>query len=142
MENAWQYSKVYTDHFNGIRPTDRWFNWSQCGFDNPRAVRYPMGRGVVPVGSWCDGAMLDYVAARKALYWPLYRNAVRQMFGWQHLRQLFRERNEITLWDFDGYQRGGTLREVVNDSQRKMGHAFVLAAMLIYGRDVTPEELP
>lgn len=148
MENAWQGSKVYSLHYlkSNQSPTAEWYDWSERLFNNPRAVRYPMGRGAKPVGSWWDGEILNYVTARKAIYWPLYRNAVRKMFGWECLKKLFTQQitpQPITLWDFDGYERGDkTLREVVNDPQHKMGHAFVLAAMLIYGRDVTPGELP
>ena len=110
---------------------------------NPRAVRYPMGRGATPLYSLLGGEHLDYVRARRWIYIPLYRNSVRKTESWRELKDRFRARGEITLWDFDGYNRGNkTLREVLNDPTRKMGHAFVLAMMLAYGDDFDWTELP
>ena len=46
---------------------------------------------------------------------------------------MHRERGELVLWDFDGYDHhelGMDLKEVLNDPERKMGHAFVLAMIL------------
>jgi hypothetical protein len=37
------------------------------------------------------------------------------------------------LWDFDGYNHKAlnlTYTQVINDSNRKMGHAFVIAMLL------------
>jgi len=43
-----------------------------------------------------------------------------------HSHQLY-----YLLWDFDGYDyRHTTLYEVLNNPKKKMGHAFVLAALL------------
>jgi len=40
------------------------------------------------------------------------------------------------MWDFDGFNHRAlnmTLRDVINRPERKMGHAFVLADMLLTG---------
>jgi len=48
------------------------------------------------------------------------------------------------LWDWDGYDHwnlGMELGDVLACSSRKMGHGFVLAAMLQYGPAVRPEDV-
>lgn len=49
-ENAWQYAKVYHSHVdaNGD-PTEEYWKWAIKGWDNRKAVRYPMGKGKAPV---------------------------------------------------------------------------------------------
>lgn len=136
MENGWQYSKVYHQHLqsNGW-PTMSWWEWAKKGWDNPRAVRYPMGKGKKPVYSFWNGReRLGYVDARKRIYCPLYANAVVKTEGYRKLQERLQNDKEIWLWDFDGYdyrQLDMTLKEVLNCDSRKMGHAFVLAMLLL-----------
>src|SRR5271169_2234254 len=59
VENGWQYSKVYeyyleTDGSVG----ERYFKWAQDGWNDKKAHRYPMGKGVVPLFSYWDGEKL------------------------------------------------------------------------------------
>lgn len=88
--------------------------------------------------------LLDYVEARKQIYFPLYRDAVRETEAYRRLAALYRERSQIILWDFDGYDHerlNMSLGDVIHCTAegRKMGHAFVLKCMLLYGEDVRPE---
>jgi len=48
VENAWQYAKGYSNHVENGNPTEEYFRWAKAGWENPRAVRYPMGRGAIP----------------------------------------------------------------------------------------------
>ena len=50
FENLWQYSKVYKEFITSVDgyPNASWDDWQRGGFANPRAVRYPMGKGVKP----------------------------------------------------------------------------------------------
>lgn len=134
VENAWQYAKVYATHLNPRGyPNADYFRWAKEGWSNPRAVRYPMGKGAVPEYSWWGGEKLTYVEARKRIYVPCYTRAVMGSLAFERLRTLYRERGEVILWDFDGYDYtslGMTLKEVLNDPTRKMGHGFVLAMLL------------
>lgn len=134
VENAWQYAKVYRDHLNSRGyPNAEYFRWAKEGWSNPRAVRYPMGKGAAPEYSWWGGERLSYTEARKRIYVPCYSKAVMVTPSFAKLRELYRERGEIILWDFDGYDHhaeGMTLKEVLNDPDRKMGHGFVLAMLL------------
>lgn len=135
MENAWQYTKVYEQHVDmfGV-PGDNWVDWRNEGFSNPRAVRYPMGKGVKPLFSF-NGEKLSYVEARKKIYIPLYRDAVVKTWTFAVLREaidrgVFRR---VWLRDFDAYDHVGiqkSLTEVIEDPHRKCGHAFVLWGLL------------
>lgn len=140
MENGWQYSKVYSEYENGGlgHPTKRWLKWAKEGWNNPKAVRYPMGKGVSPEYSWWDGKAYGYLQARAKIYIPLYVRAVSKTDAFEELQQMYKSQHEIWLWDFDGYDRrkfGMTLLDVLTNPRMKMGHAFVLAMMLRWGKN-------
>lgn len=129
MENAWQYAKVYPQYrYDGYWP------WARAGWDNPRAVRYPMGKGAKPLHALWAGDELGYISARRRVYAPVYAQAVR--FGplnlFLRLRMMARQ-DEVVLIDFDAYDHralGYSWDDVINDPDRKMGHGFVLAMMI------------
>jgi len=92
-----------------------------------------MGRGKKPLYAYWDGRHLDYVPARKTIYMPLYRDAVRPTEAFAELVRVCRQHELVVLRDFDGYDHralGMTLEEVLDCRSRIMGHAFVLAMML------------
>lgn len=139
VENAWQYSKVYEQHVgkDGM-PNDTWALWAFRGWRKEKADRYPMGKGAVPEYSYWDGERLSYTEARRRIYIPLYARAVKRTEEFEELRRLYRELDVLYLWDFDGYDhraKGLTLLEVMNRPDLKMGHGFVLAMMLQFGRN-------
>lgn len=145
MENAWQFSKCYEDHV-GLdgRPSAAYWAWARQGWDNPMAVRYPRGKGARPAFAWWAGQALGYVDARKAIYWPLYRDAVARTAGFARLKELHARGASLVLFDFDGFDheaRGMSLADVLLQTARPMGHAFVLKAMLLHGVGVRPEDL-
>lgn len=134
MENAWQYAKVYSEHVdsNG-EPTDKYWDFARKGWLNPRAVRYPMGKGARPLYSLWQNEKLGYVDARKRIYAPLYANLVIKTKGYAKLKNLFETEEQIILRDFDGYDhdsKGMSLTSVLNHQGLKMGHAFVLKMLL------------
>jgi uncharacterized protein DUF6939 len=135
MENAWQYSKVYREHIGRDgAPNSKWYDWCKAGFDNPRAVRYPMGKGAKPEYSLWDGEMLGYIDSRKKIYCPLYSSLVEKTEAYRRLQEMYKKKEELKLFDFDGYdfcyRKEKTYLQVLNDPTRIMGHAFVLAMML------------
>lgn len=133
VENAWQFAKVYPQHVGSDgHPTPEYFAWASAGWSSTWAHRYPMGKGAVPAFSWW-GEPLDYIAARKAIYMPLYAGAVVKGNAFSHLQRVYNTHGRVTLWDFDGYDHAKlsmTLDDVLNCKERKMGHAFVLAMLL------------
>ena len=134
VENAWQFAKVYPLHVDkDENPTEEYFEWARDGWSHRRAIRYPMGKGALPLYSWWEGEKLSYVEARKRIYVPRYTKAVVQTRTFEKLKEIHEKNDEIWFWDFDGYDHhklGMTLKEVLNDPTRKMGHAFVLAMIL------------
>jgi hypothetical protein len=133
MENAWQYSKVYESHMVGDSVKDEWLEWAKTGWAKKRADRYPMGKGVFAKFALWNDERLDYVAARKRIYAPLYAQAVRETSAYNTLARLYRSCDELVLLDYDAYDhaaQGKTLTQVLNDPTKKMGHAFVLAMLL------------
>lgn len=137
MENAWQYAKVYPEHDNNGEPKEEYFDWANAGWMNPRAVRYPMGKGKKPLYSWWDGKRLGYVDARRNVYVPLYSRAVVKTEGFKRLLKTYDEclatGKTLYLKDYDAYrheEQGLTLTDVVNNPNKKCGHAFVLMMLL------------
>jgi len=135
MENAWQYSKVYASQVDSQsrEPTQVWRDWAKFGWNRVKADRWPMGQDASPEYSYWKGEKLGYVEARKKIYCPLYAEAVQKTEGFKTLKGLYETEEHIYLWDFDGYDYlkfGKSLKEVLNDPSKKMGHAFVLAMLL------------
>lgn len=134
LENVWQFCKVYKPHTGDDGdPTSDYFEWARSGWADKKAHRYPLGKETIPLYSWWDGERLDYIQARKRIYIPLYAATVIQTEAFKRLLNLYRMEGDITLWDFDGYdysKMGLSIRDVVNNPKRKMGHAFVIAHLL------------
>lgn len=145
MENAWQFGKAYSNHFvDGDLDTDAYYKWATAGWEDNKAHRYPMGKGAVPVCSVWDGEFLNYVQARIRIYFPLYKKAVRETEDWQKLKRMYAQNESLCLVDYDGRRidrSGESQCDVLFNERKKMGHAFVLKAMLEYGEDVTVNKL-
>jgi len=136
VENLWQFSKVFRCHVDeNENPTQEYWEWAKAGWADKKAHRYPMYKGAVPLYSYWDGKKLTYIEARKAIYIPIYAGAVVKSPAFQELKELYELCGDLTLWDFDGYNHrelGMSYDEVINSTERKMGHAFVIS-MLIEG---------
>lgn len=134
VENAWQFSKVYNGYVdeNGS-PNENYWTWAKEGWNSKFAFRYPMGKNIKPLYSYWDGQKLDYIEARKKIYIPLYQKAVQNSEAWFELLKIYKANKDIWLFDFDGYNHrllNMTWNDVMNNPNRKMGHAFVLGMML------------
>jgi hypothetical protein len=133
VENGWQFSKVYEEFTDKVgAPSDSYWRWATAGWNNPKAVRYPMGKGRRPLYSWWRGCALTYVEARKRVYCRLYSRAVERTQAFKRLKTIHASADLILL-DYDAYDHralGITYKDVLNNPDRKMGHAFVLAMML------------
>jgi hypothetical protein len=150
MENGWQFSKVYghLDHLDeNDNPTPAYFEWAKKGWADTYAHRYPMGKGVKPLYSYWAGEKLDYVAARKKIYIPLYTNAVKKTKAFEQLWELYRDCvfnsiETLYLVDFDAHNLdpssvhnripggGFDYWKLWNNPHIKVGHAYVLAMLL------------
>ena len=135
MENAWQFAKVYQQHATPDGDhTGAYWEWAEKGWADRWAHRYPMGKGAVPLYSLWDGECLSYVEARRRIYAPLYAQAVVKSRSFLELSALCSTHHGVVaLRDFDGYDHdrlGVSLSQVLHDPKRKMGHAFVIKALL------------
>lgn len=133
FENLWQYSKVYPCHAVNGEPTAEFYNWRALGFSKDRAERYPMGKGVKPLYHWWHGKRYDYIGARRAIYIPLYRDLVLRTKSYAMLYNWVLQGRDIALRDFDGYDhvsRNMSLQDVVFNTKRSMGHAFIIYGLL------------
>lgn len=139
VENYWQFSKVYRwmwDEQNE-RPNDQYWEWAENGWNNPRAERYPVGKGVIPVCSWFT-RKLTYVQARAHIYIPTYAFAVANTPVWKDLQEWYEMEPTPTLIDFDVYDKTHqSYTDVFLNPNKKAGHGFVLGAMLEYGNEFT-----
>ncbi len=134
MENAWQYSKVYSKFIDAQgEPTTEYFNWARKGWLTQRAIRYPMGKGAKPAYSYWDGNKLGYIEARRQIYIPLYSSAVKDTEAFNTLTNIYNKYDHMILKDFDAYDvdtSGAWCEDVIENPHKKMGHAFVLVMML------------
>lgn len=134
VENAWQFSKVYEYYLeeDGLIG-DRYFKWAQNGWNDTRAHRYPMGKGIVPLYSYWKGKKLSYVEARKEIYIPAYSEAVKKSPAFEKLKQVYSENKDIFLVDFDAHNLPpGSFDywDLWNNPNIKVGHAYVLSMLL------------
>lgn len=138
LENLWQFSKVYPSQVdsNG-EPTEEWGRWQRAGWNDSKAHRYPMGKGTIPLYSFWNGEHLDYIKARKRIYAPEYARYVVRTNSFRILREQYMEcelhNKELILLDYDAYDHillNQSLVDVINNPEKKMGHAFVLIMML------------
>lgn len=139
VENAWQYTKVYYSQIDiEGEPTEEYWKWAKEGWANPKAVRYPMGKGAKPMYALWNGEKLDYIQARKRIYVPLYSHAVVKTEAFKKLQEIcYNTEETIYLWDYDGYDHKKfdmSYLDVLNCKTRKMGHAFILGWMLEIGK--------
>ncbi len=138
FENFWQYHKVYADHLDlDSNITRSWFKWHESGIKSAKAVRYPMGKGAAPEFSLFNGKRLSYVEARRKIYMKYYARSVVKTEAFQILKEIYRDKtHNIVLRDFDTYDHqalGLSYYDVIHNTRRKMGHAFVIAMMLELG---------
>lgn len=128
MENAWQFSKCYKDYDKQV-PED-WLRWARQGWADKRAYRYPMGKGAVPEYSIHRGKRLGYIEARKVIYGPLYMKNVIKTKAFVEILKRHRAGDNIWLLDYDAYITDDDHDTIVNNADKKMGHAFWLKRAL------------
>ena len=134
VENAWQFSKLYSCHAddNG-NPTKEYYNWAIKGWNDNFAHRYPMNKGSVPLCAIWGNKKLNYIDSRRHIYIPIYAREVIKTDAFKILKELYESGKKIALLDFDGYNYwdlGYSMKDVVNNPNKKMGHAFVLVMLL------------
>lgn len=139
VENLYQFSKCYKCHVdsNGD-PTEEYFKWAKAGWASKTAMRYPMGKGAVPLYSYWNKKKYDYLEAKEKLYIRMYFRSVRLTDAYKRLEALYQDckvKNiDLVLRDFDAYNHiklNMTPHDVMRSPNKKFGHGFVLMFMLL-----------
>jgi len=165
FENDWQFRKAYPQlkHVDAKtnKPTPTYWKWRTEGFQKlkkDKGIRTPtqvsafrskqrkagLSDECKPAYSLTDdGRQLDYVAARKELYAPVYAQLIKDLPFVAEMQKLLDAGKDLLLIDLDGpdleeYPSGqlideDVLRSAINDTRkgRKFGHGYVVAAVLL-----------
>lgn len=161
---VWEHKpEIHVDGDGRILP-DYWA-WRQAGMRNPLAVRYPNGydgRRSVLYSLWpknrdkwrstdvADYDKLDYIEARKRIYYGEYRRLAPRVRDFQVMRQRLRAGENLLLCEVDGPAyaptwplneitrsrpgmtiTAGHLRALIEDRRHPFGHGYTLAALLL-----------
>ena len=87
--------------------SEEYWNWREKGFNNKYAVRYPLGFGNQLSGKCLfalqDGndKKLDYIEARKRIYYPVYSDLVKKQPKFLELKEKLRKENLLII-EIDG----------------------------------------
>lgn len=130
MENAWQYAKVYKQYDDDGIPSMEYFKWAFEGWTSYRGVRYPMGKGAIPEYSFWNDDCLDYITARQKIYIPLYSEVARKTDAFKQLKRIHDSGEDLILWDYDGRVTSESMKEVILNPDKPLGHSFVIKMML------------
>lgn len=138
VENAWQFSKVYTKmgHWNSDmeQPTETWWDWNRGGLSDSYAHRYPAGKGTIPLGSWSPyRGLMGYAEAKRYIYMPLYLQALRASNYYPQfvdtVRFSAKAGVDLVFKDFDVFdhrKRGLDIEDIIDADDVTLGHGFVL----------------
>lgn len=184
MENIWQFSKVYREvpetvqtysrynksiiwkhpneiHYKDDKITEEYKRWRKKGFENKFAVRYPVGYGNMSKCLFAlveeDGKKLDYIQARKKIYFPLYSKLVKKQQQFKELKERLNKGENLLILEVDGPRQEsldyykekygvdddfidkGTIlvtkknmKIMLNDPKHPFGHGYCLAITLLW----------
>lgn len=185
MENIWQFSKVY-ERIGAQRIVDKFTNrlvwewpavtmvdpvtgnitedykiWRKAGFKCKYPVRYPTGfhgrnKCLYALETPESTERLDYIEARKHIYYPVYKSLVEKQPKFAELEQRLDRGENLLIIEVDGpvqadleYYKSKygvdnsfieqnsspmsreTLRVFINDPKNPFGHGYCLAASLL-----------
>jgi hypothetical protein len=135
VENAWQYSKVWKEHINedgSIK--DEYYKWREEGFNNSKAIRYPMGKGNDAEFSLLGEKRMGYQEAKDKIYKKIYIEAFKNnKKAVAIIKELVNEAiskgYNLAFKDFD-VNLDTWLNNDLNDiiySNAKCGHGYLVA---------------
>tara|TARA_R100001163_G_C5067572_1_gene206816 strand:+ start:1349 stop:2056 length:708 start_codon:yes stop_codon:yes gene_type:complete len=143
-----------SDSENPVILPEYW-QWREKGFNNSRWVRYPVGyaRHALAKGSVIGDAdnfrIVDYIEARKKIYFPKYKEIALDTFEFKNLKKRFESGEKLQIVEVDGptfdadvypynLVEDGSLgmnREIlealINNPKQAFGHGYCVAALLL-----------
>lgn len=153
-EIRWAYNEtVFVDEDHN--PNDAYWAWRHEGMTWSRWVRYPVGYKhhnealCSIVGTPLHYEKLDYIQARKQIYYRLYRDAVVQTLAFKKLKQRFDTGESIQINEVDGPSHdpasppfdqvidgslqihADMLQRLIENPSQPFGHGYALAGALI-----------
>ena len=114
-------------------PTPEYWEWAQAGWANPKANRFPLGKGSKPSYSYWNGKKLGYMDARLEIYCSLYAKAMQGNRWFDKLKAMTETNDELILSDPDARDyiaEGKTLKEMLFDTSKPLSHSVLLAMLL------------
>jgi hypothetical protein len=181
MENIWQFHKVYEKvpkikqsysrwdsrtiweypaetHITDGEPNELYWLWREAGLNAVDAIRYPVGtkHRHECLYSLLNGKKLNYVEARKEIYFKEYATLVKQHPKFIKLQKMLADGKSLLITEIDGphqenlnyykekYNVGDDFIEndtmlstkenldiMLNDTINAFGHGYCLAACLL-----------
>lgn len=141
LENAFQYSKLYSIHAENNLPTLDWWLWAQEGWNKKQAIHYPMGReakdlGFVKVLDYTknsfDYELISHNEARNTFFVTNYAKLVSKTKEYQRLKEIANTTDKVIyLLDFEGYPYVPQNYQEVLNSDKPFGQGMVLSWLLL-----------
>ena len=147
-------SQIHID-FND-QPNSLYYEWRNKGFQNPYAIRYPNGyhgRNNVKYSLWRDNdhepwEILDYIQARKKIYFALYKDILRDHPYFLKLKNIVFQGGSICINEVDGPSKSSKvlkgkiiddyciaskelLVDLMEETCAPFGHGYTIAALLL-----------
>lgn len=142
-------------------PTKAYWMWREKGMKNFAAVRYPNGKDgrascicsiMIKNGGF---EKLSYIEARKRIYCTEIAQAAQEMESFQRIQSLINQGVNVQLIEYDGPDPSWNfapynevtkehpgliiskekIQLLLNDSRKPFGHGYVIAALLLGGRE-------
>ena len=178
MENWWQFSKVFPKvneqkqpisryhpkiirwkhpkeiHYDNTILTPEYWKWRDKGLHHNLWVRYPNGYSLhgtsigSVIGTASDYEIVDYVEARKKIYYPKYREIALETNLYKELKAALENGENIQINEVDGPSydleypyslvKNSSLEmtqeiidTLINDPKYSFGHGYCLAQILL-----------
>lgn len=153
QKTRWRHkAEIHVDEDFSITP--KYWRWREKGFSHDRWVRYPNGHrlhrealGSV-IGDAKDYEIVDYIEARKRIYYPKYREIAKSTKKFRELKKIYEEGGKLQINEVDGptyceeYPYNLTvdnsikideeiLRVLIDNPSQAFGHGYSLAACIM-----------
>ena len=142
FENYWQGSKIYSldlsiDPKTNIGTVNKGFfirRAEMFSLDKGKRRALPKKLAGVPISSYYQGKIMDYIESRKKVYCPVYEQLVTRTPEYANLVKLVESGQNVLIVGPDGRDieiNEESLTKAINDPAYIFGHELVLCCLLI-----------